>query len=89
MLSASTISQQLVLANRLHLWLHANRTLMIALQRLVLASQGSKQQKLQLLLDSCDFEPSERTIIFVQKKHVATWVRVGFVSTLDWLHIGL
>ena len=42
-------------------------------QRLVLAEQPDKRSKLSLLLPL--ITGGERTIVFVQKKHVASWVR--------------
>jgi len=42
-------------------------------QALVLAQQGDKRTKVELLLPI--LVPGERTMVFVQKKHVATWVR--------------
>ena len=48
-------------------------------QHLVHAGDGHKRTKLDLLRPL--IAPSERTIVFVQKKHVASWVR-------DQLHKG-
>ena len=42
-------------------------------QRLVHAGAGDKRTKLRLLRSL--LSPNERTIVFVQKKHVAKWVR--------------
>ena len=42
-------------------------------QRLVHAGAGDKRTKLRLLRSL--LSPDERTIVFVQKKHVAKWVR--------------
>jgi hypothetical protein len=46
-------------------------------QALVLAQRGDKRSKVELLLPI--LVPGERTMVFVQKKHVATWVRVSLV----------
>ena len=42
-------------------------------QRLILAEDGHKRAKLDLLRPL--LSSGERTIVFVQKKHVASWVR--------------
>lgn len=50
-------------------------------QALVLAQQGDKRTKVELLLPL--LVPGERTMVFVQKKHVATWVRVQCLAALS------
>jgi len=46
-------------------------------------NQCNKQGKLAIVLDQKLLDVNERTIIFVQKKHVASWLKLQLKKALD------